>query len=260
MTTQKQTGSSGQRDQSVRFSLKELMKLEEERVAQQKSEGEARERAAREAKAEAERRERLETEAREHARAEEEAKRRRAESEDVARREAMQLAIVEQARVEVEARERAAERDRERRHELELRKVKMTSSSSPTMARTLLSAFVGAIVMAGFALGLHIGIAKPSSDRQIAALTQTLAAADQRAEDADRRATEQGRTIEDLRNGSREQAAEIARLKKELAAAKKPSTSPGRNNGPKSGTTQGAHSTEPSEDCDRRDPMCFTVK
>ncbi len=251
-----------QRDQSVQFSLKELMKLEDERMAEQERDAHAREIAALEARADAERRERLALEAKERARAEEEASRQRAEIEDVARREAMQKAIVEQARLEVETRARASERERERLHEIELQQLRVQTAArggGSSLLRTAASAAIGAALTMVFALGLHFGVTKPSNERQIAAVTQAMTSADQRADDADRRVAEQRRTIDGLEKSAADHQAEIVSLKKELATLKKTTTPPTPKPGVAGPRPRGP-SGDNEPDCPPRDPMCFKIK
>ena len=107
------TGSPERRDESVTFSLKELMKLEDERICQERQAREARELAVKSAREDAERREREELAAKDRAAEEERERARFREMEEEARREAMQRAAIEQARITVEARTRAEESDRE---------------------------------------------------------------------------------------------------------------------------------------------------
>src|SRR5690242_7876368 len=95
------SGPSGRREESVKFSLKELMKLEDERLAEQARERAARERAAVAEQQNAERRRRAEAEAAARASAEAKEREQHAKLDDLARREAMQKAIVEQSRLAV---------------------------------------------------------------------------------------------------------------------------------------------------------------
>src|SRR5262245_46952258 len=101
------------KEESVTFSLKELAKLEDERIDQENRMREAREKAAVAAREDATRKEREELEARERAAADERERARFREMEEEAKREAMSRAAVEQARITVEARTRSEEAERE---------------------------------------------------------------------------------------------------------------------------------------------------
>jgi len=244
---------AGQRDQSVQFSLKELMKLETDRIAEEQREREAREVAAVKERAEEEDRRRAEAEARDRDQAETDARRRRAEGEEQARREAMQKAIVEQARVEVEARAHGEERDRARRHEIELEKLRAPAAKAPS---PLLTGVCGAAAMLLLALGAHFAVVKPAADHRLADRMRSGAAAEERAEEADRRLLEQRGTIEGLEKASKEAQGEIANLKKELLAQKKaPAPAP-----PSRPPTARPAPTAPAVPCRKGDPLCFTVE
>ena len=108
------SGPTGRREESVQFSLKELLKLEDERLAEQTRERQARDAAAARERDESERRKRAELEEKVRTETEARERQRHAELDDLARREAMQKAVVEQSRLEVEVRARAEERERER--------------------------------------------------------------------------------------------------------------------------------------------------
>ncbi len=242
---------AGQGDQSVQFSLKELMKLETERIAEEQRSREAREVAAVEERAEVEARRRSEAEARERDQAELDAQRRLAEGLEAARREAMQKAIVEQARIEVETRARGEERDRALRHELELSRIRAseTKGQSP-----LLMVAAGAAAMLLLALGAHFAVVKPAADHRLADRERSTAAASARADQAERRLVQQSATIEGLEKASSTAQAELANLKQQLAKMK-PSAPPPLPRTP----TIRPKSPAPSVPCLRGDPMCPTV-
>lgn len=185
------TSGEGRRDESVSFSLRELMKLEDERVDGERQQREARERAAKLAREEAERRERAELEARERTAAEERERARRIEVEEEARREAMSRAAVEQARIAVEARTRADESERERRHEIELQRMRTEGQRKPALGGYLASGLGGAAVAVAGCMVLMFAVAKPASDRRVADLDRAVATAEGRASTLERRIDEQ---------------------------------------------------------------------
>ena len=185
------TGGAERRDESVSFSLRELMKLEDERIDQEKQARDAREHTAKLAHEESERKARAELEAKERAAADERERVRRLEVEEEARREAMSRAAVEQARIAVEARTRADESDRERRHELELQRMRLESQKKPPLGAFLGSGLVGAGVAVVGCMVLLFAVAKPESDRRIADLDRAVANAEGRATALERRVDEQ---------------------------------------------------------------------
>src|SRR5687767_6964858 len=130
---------------SVQFSLTELMKLEDERIA-------AEEAASLERQKEAERRAKTALAEAEKKRVAEEEERARRLREEEARREAIKLAAIEQARLEVEANARALEREREHRRELELAAQRASELASkkpttPSIGMLFGCAMLGGIIM-----------------------------------------------------------------------------------------------------------------
>jgi colicin import membrane protein len=220
------TGGPERRDESVNFSLKELMKLEDERISQERQAREARELAAETAREDAARRERAELEARERATAEERERARFREMEEEARREAISRAAVEQARITVEARTRAEESDRERRHELELQRMRTETVQKPGPGGYIASALGGAAACLAIALVLHFSVSKPAADLRIAELDRAVAAADGQANGLGRRVDEQSARIKKLEDALREKEDELTRARS--AAAVKPAPTPVR--------------------------------
>lgn len=200
------TGGPERRDESVQFSLKELMKLEDERIGEEKKARDAREAAETRAKEEAAKREREALAAREKAEADERERARLRMVEEEARREAMSRAAVEQARIAVEARTRAEESDRERRHEIELVRVRAESQKKAPIGGFVGSALAGAGLVLLGALVVHFASVKPANDRKLAELTQSAAVADARADQLSRQLNKQ--------------ADDLASMKRELDAAK----------------------------------------
>jgi hypothetical protein len=150
-------------ESSALFSLQELSRMEEQRT-QAAAEAEARarevlERAARyahEQAAEARKdREREEAEAR---RAIE-----RAAREEAAHIDAMRRAAVEAARIATEAQARAVEIERQRVHDLEVKRARGSARSADAKTATL-SGLFGAAVAAGITMGLYFGVVGPRAE------------------------------------------------------------------------------------------------
>lgn len=242
---------------SVTFSLGELMKLEDERVAEQMREREANERAAVEAKVLAERQERAAAEAR--ARAEEDAveRRRRQELDELARREAMQRATVEQARLEVEARTRADERERERQHEVVLQNARAVRPKPTSLGALIGATGLGGGLMLLVTCILHFGVNQPNIDRRIAELELRDVTAEHKLTEADANADKLRKTIASIEKRNADLESENKTLKDDLAKAPVKPTTPNR---PKGDAHPPAAPVKPEKECDPHDPMCFSIK
>jgi hypothetical protein len=204
------TGGSERRDESVTFSLRELTKLEDERIEKEKQAHEARAHAAEAAREAAERRERAALEARERDASEERARARRLEVEEEARREAMSRAAVEQARIEVEARTRAEESDRERRHELELQRMRLEARPARGVGALVSSGLGGAALALAGCLVVVFAVTKPASDLRVRELDRAVASAEGRASALERRVEEQTAKLAETQralDAARDQAA-----------------------------------------------------
>jgi colicin import membrane protein len=162
---------------SVIFSLRELERMEEERVRSQAQaaafEGEARERALREAHELV----RLETETRERQEAEARRDVEQRAREEAARIEAIRLAGVEAARAAAEAQARADERERERRHELEVERSRAMGQGRGLRGTAGAAAF-GVVVAAGVAMAIHFGLVAPRARAGAAEASAELASRD----------------------------------------------------------------------------------
>jgi colicin import membrane protein len=257
------TGGPERRDESVNFSLKELMKLEDERISQERQAREARDLAAKVARDEAERREREELAARERADDEERERARFREMEEEARREAMQRAAVEQARITVEARTRAEESDRERRHEIELQRMRAETVKKPGPGGYIASSLGGAAVALAVCLVMYFGVSKPTSDKRIAELDRAVAGAEGRESELGRRVDEQKARIGQLEKSLTDMQEELG--KRPVVAATPPRTPAGPAPGPKRGGPgsssdsskgKGANDGPP---CPKFDPLCFHI-
>lgn len=219
------TGGPERRDESVNFSLKELMKLEDERISQERQAREARELAVKAAREEAERRERDALQARERAEAEERERARFRELEEEARREALQRGAVEQARITVEARTRAEESERERRHELELQRMRAEASKKAGPGALIGSAVGGAVLAVAVCLVLFFAVSRPATERRVAELDRAVAGADGRADALGRRVDDQKERIAQLEKALRDAQSELT-AKAAPPPPKAPATGP----------------------------------
>lgn len=254
------SGPEGRREESVQFSLKELLELEDQRLAEQARERDAREVAAARERAEAERRRREEAEA--HARAEEEARerQRRTELEELARREAMQKGIVEQARLEVEVRARAEERERERRHEIEIERLRSTAKKGGSLGALIGASAIGGSVMAIVALAIHLGVHAPAAERRVAELQRSMTAAEARAD-------ELARQLDGQRRAVSERDRQLADAQEQIRALTAQKSAPASGTGSKLGLGAPGPkapvvrpSNKEEKECLPGDPMCFSLK
>jgi hypothetical protein len=251
------SGPTGRREESVRFSLKELLKLEDERLEEQERAKNAREAALAREREEAERRRRVEAEADARAEAEARERQRQVELEELARREAMQKAIVEQGRLEVEIRARADERERERHHELAIEKLRSEGKSGQSIGGLIAASAMGGAIMLGVMLAVQLGVMKPAANRRIAELQQSVIAADSRADDLTRQLADQRRLV-----GERDRQLVEARTQIDALKTKKPSSVPAAPapSPHKLGPPPPAPKAPAQPDCDPHDPMCFSLK
>ena len=247
------------REHSEQFSLEALMKLEDERVAEQRRAQAAQELAALHEREEAERRRREEADAEERRAAEAQERARREELESVSRREAMQKALVEQTRLEVEVRARAEERELERRHELELHRLR-NEAKKGELGSLAAAALLGGGVMFGVALAIHFGVTKPSSDRRVAELQTSIATEATRADELARENAEHRRRIESLDKTLLSLSEELAQVKGSRGSSRTPteprSPAPPGSSGPR----RPPASTPAPVTCQRGDPMCPTIQ
>lgn len=250
------------RDESVQFSLKELMKLEDERVDGEKREREARDRREREAREEAARRERAELEARERREAEAREQARRAELEEEARREAMSRAAVEQARIGVEARARAEEAERERRHEVELLRLRQDSRPKPGAGLVVGAALGGAALASLLGVVVHFAALGPAAERRVAEAALQAAAETSRANELDRRVAEQSARLESMKGELEVAKSDLAKLHAAATPVKAPA-GPGGPGGVHPPVTRGDKlpKTPDEKPClDEHDPLCGTIR
>lgn len=251
------SGPTGRRDESVQFSLKELLKLEDERLEEQARVDEAREAAAAREREELERRRRAEADAASRADAETRERERRTELEELARREAMQKAIVEQSRLEVEVRARAEERERERRHEVEIERLRSEGKKGASMGPLASAAAMGGAIMLVVALASHFGVTKPAADRRVAELEQGLGLAEARALELARRIDEQRDAIGERDRRLAEARAEIGALEARRPAPTTPAAPAVRT---KASAAPRGPAAPAQPDCLPGDPMCFSMK
>ena len=255
------TGGPERRDESVNFSLKELMKLEDERITEERQAREARELAVKTAREEAERREREELAAKDRTAAEEQERARFREMEEEARREAIQRAAVEQARITVEARTRAEESDRERRHEIELQRMRAETVKKPGPGGYVASALGGAAAALALCLVMHFAVSRPASDKRIAELDRAVAGAEGREAELGRRVDDQKARIGQLEKTLSDTQDELSKRPAVVATPPKPAGPAGPKHG---GTGTGADSSKgkglnDGPPCAKFDPLCFHI-
>jgi hypothetical protein len=256
------TGSSGSRrdEQSVQFSLKDLLKLEEERLDEQRRELETR-LAQEKATAQNEAlRKAAEAQAREEAIEKEIAAQKAAELDALARREAMQKALVEQARLEVEARTRTEERDLERRHEIELAKARATNPKSHGLGSIAGSALLGGVVMLLVVAGIHFGVTKPAADHRMAEMQTTLGSLETRVTEANRLAQDERKRADELQGQLNKANQKIAELSTKTTTTTTTTTT-GTVRNPTSGrVTPPPPPPPPPVVCLKGDPLCPTIQ
>jgi hypothetical protein len=242
----------GGRDDSVQFSLSELVELEEKRRVR-----EARDEQARQANAARERelKEREQAaQAAERARlaAAEIARKQRDDLDEIARREALQKAIVEQARLEVEIRARADERELERRHEIELARLRREGTQR-SLASLLGAALFGGAVSAALAALLYLGVLAPAAQRRFLEASDRVGSIERHADDLGRELDEERRAKKALERRASDAEAEVTRLSKLPKSLAPPARSPSR------GATRSQSERVAPDVCAPGDPMCPTV-
>jgi hypothetical protein len=256
------TGGPERRDESVNFSLKELMKLEDERITQERQVREARELAVKAEHEEAERRQREELAAKDRTAAEERERARFREMEEEARREAIQRAAVEQARITVEARTRAEESDRERRHEIELQRMRAETVKKPGPGGYVASALGGAAAALALCLVMHFAVSKPASDKRIAELDRAAAGAEGREAELGRRVEEQKARIGQLEKSLSDMQDELSKRRPVAGPTLKPPVGPaGSKRGGIGSGTEPPKGKGPNDGppCAKFDPLCFHI-
>ncbi|MBX3228683.1 MAG: hypothetical protein KIT84_08525 [Labilithrix sp.] len=245
-----------QNENSVQFSLGELQKLEDERVAEQRRDEAANEAANEAAKVEAARRAKADAEARAHAEAAAAEAERIKKMRELAELEAMQKARVEQARIEVDARMRAEERERERRHELELAGLRAKTPASPSLGALLGATGTGGAIMLVVTAIVHFAVTGPTSERRIAELELRAGTAEQHASDADHKIEEQRKYIAALEKNKTALEDRIADLSAPPAPA--PPRTPSRPTRGTGAVPPAPPKVEKKVHCDEKhDPMCF---
>jgi len=192
-----------QKESSVLFSLKELMNLEQERIAQETS---TQQRQAREARERRETEERAARDSEERRRREAEENRRAAEQrqrEDAARLEAIKQAELERSKAETEHRAHLQAVAAQREHEAQLVKIRQDSSARRIKVVAIVAV---AILGSGFAaLGY-----KWKQDQETAARNAATAAAEQqRLKEENTRIAEEGKKLQQQIDAAQAQKAEI---------------------------------------------------
>lgn len=193
--------------------------MEEERV-RAVSEAARCEQAAREhAQREAEERARRESEARERAEADARREIERRAHEEAARIDAIRRAAADAARFEAEARVKLEARDRELRHALELERIG-SSARGGSWHRSAGASLLGAVVAAGIALALHLGVILPQERARASAAGDELASRDVAVADLRARAASAEARAKSLEEDVAAAGKENERLRADLDAAR----------------------------------------
>jgi colicin import membrane protein len=186
-----------EKQSSVLFSLRELMKLEEERTNEEKERETLEREAQRRAKMEAE----LRMRSAEEGRLRENEARRRAEEaalrEEAARHEAMRLAAAERGRLEAVQSAQLAAMELERKHERALAVIHTDEEKLRYKRVAFLGTGVFVMITAGV-LGWYFGVQKPQKDAEQAALRVEIAAAQASADAAKKQADQKAAQIDEL--------------------------------------------------------------
>ncbi|HVK64055.1 MAG TPA: hypothetical protein VM694_06260 [Polyangium sp.] len=158
---------SATRDNSVLFSLNQLLSLHEQTVREEEEAAQARIEAARVAREEAARREAEALQQKARAEAERIAREEAARCEEAARLEALRLAEVVRARAEVEAQARMEMMRKADEHERALAALR-EDEKKKKLKRALVSSVIGAAALIGSGMGLYFGKIKPDQDASLA--------------------------------------------------------------------------------------------
>jgi hypothetical protein len=244
---------------SVIFSLQELERMEDERVRTQALESERAREARERARREAQERTRLEDERRERMEAEARREVERRAAEEAARIEAIHRASVEAARAYAEAKALADDGERARRYELELER---TRALAPRVGLrpVAVAAVFGAIVSAGVAMAVHLGVVAPRENARAAEATAQMASRDVEIAELRSHAEAADARVRALEGELAASQSDSARLRSDLEGTRRP-TGPSL---PRAGAVGiGAHRDTPRLDgftsCPpgSQDPLCL---
>jgi colicin import membrane protein len=248
--------NAGQRESSFMFSLNELARMEEERVAREAAEERARKEAAARARREAE----------ERSRADEEAKRRAAEEaqellalrarEEAARLEATKIATVEAARAAVAEGARAAELDRQRKNELNLAQVK-GDRQWRRLRGWLVGVSVSFVVAVAAMLAIYAGVLAPRSEARVAGLVGEGARQEDLLRDLTSKLSASEGRVQALEREVADARAENAELERKLESHTADPQRHGHVAPPSGAATTTVKRPPPSKGCANPfDPMC----
>ncbi len=243
--------TGGRRDESVSVSLRTLMELEDERVEQERRRALEREAAeARRAREALEREREAEQQREREARAADEERRRR-EREEATKLAAIHQATIEQARIAEEARARALESDRERRHQVEIERVRAEAAREKRSSRTFVSVSAGVLFGVLASGALYGGVVRPEVIAQRAELDRRLAVSEQKG-------VALAQSVEDAKRDNDALRKSIAALEARRTAptATPPAPAP---HGPKHGPLPPrgpAKARPPGGVCPAGDPLC----
>jgi colicin import membrane protein len=188
-----------QQETSALFSLKELMRLEESRIEEERAQRQRQEEAAERARQEAARLARENELARVRAEAERRREAERRARDEAARIEAVRLAEIERARVEALERAKSEALSAQRAHEQRLAAIG-ASETNKRLRFTMWSGAAALVLLAAGGAGLYFGHLKPSADERARGLEAIIAQRRAETERMQRALDDQNHIVDELQN------------------------------------------------------------
>lgn len=247
---------------SVMLSLRDLMDLEQQRIAEENAAEERRRQLESQKKMEAELRIASANEAKRKA----VAQAAEAEAQAIREREARLAAIREAAivQVRVEAAEKARLEELRLIHEQEREKAKIHASAQTSSLKKMLAGVLALVVVGGAAAGYYAGVVKPRQDAESAALRE-------QAERLDRQARAQAAELESLTTQGTVLQGQLSAVVSTPVVASVPSAAPVKSSSNAAPSVKvptirtvkphpsGSVHVEPSGPCNDKDPMNFNL-
>jgi hypothetical protein len=248
--------NAGQRESSFLFSLNELARMEEERVAREAADERARRDAALRAREEAEARARAEREAEERAREEARELAALRAREEAARFEAGKVAAAEEARARVAEGARAAELERRRAHAVELARVSGAEDLGKLRRRVAALAIGFGVTVAGMTT-VYVAALAPRAEARAERLLEDESKLEGTVRELSAKVSA-GEAREDaLRRDLEGERATRDALQRELDRLKAERVPKGHAGGPVAAPAPTTHVAPPSTSCKNPlDPMC----
>ena len=135
-------------------------------------------------------------------------------------------AIVEVEKIGAEGRMRLDEIAMKRKHELEVETLRI-SSNGAAVRRSILSGFVGALVVLAASVGIQIGVVAPAANQRVSQANAALVEKDQRIQTLERDALAQAAHARSVDSDAQALRAQLDEANKRLAdTASKPLTKP----------------------------------